>query len=132
MSERVKLVELPTFKDERGVLTAIELKDFCDFDVKRVYFLTDVVSARGGHAVRGEQKLYVCQKGEVEARMHDGEKWHEFKLSGPSEGILMTGMCFRDFWKFSEDAVLMAISSVNYNPSDYIYDLDEFIKESKS
>ena len=27
--------------------------------------------------------------------------------------------------------VLMAVSSVNYNPDDYIYDLDEFIEEVK-
>ncbi len=44
----------------------------------------------------------------------------------------MHGMCYRDFTDFSSDAVLMAISSVNYNADDYIYDLDEFINYVKS
>lgn len=126
--EKLKKIKLKTFKDARGVLTAIELKDYVDWEVKRVYYLTDVVSARGGHAVKHEKKMYVCQKGMVKCRLHDGEKWNEFELNGPDDAILMNEMCFRDFYEFSPDAVLMAISSVNYVPKDYIYDLDEFIK----
>ncbi len=128
--EKLKKIKLESFADNRGVLTPIEIKDYVDWPVKRVYFLTDVTEARGGHAVRGEKKMYVCQKGRVRARLHDGEQWHEFALEGPNDAILMNDMCFRDFYEFSPDAVLMAISSVNYVPSDYIYDLEEFKKEA--
>jgi len=125
---KVEQIKFKSFTDERGTLTPIELKDYIEWPVKRVYYLTDVLAARGGHAVKGEQKIYVCQKGTVKARLHDGLEWHEFNLSGPDDAILMSGMCFRDFYDFSSDAVLLAISSVNYVPEDYIYDLDEFIK----
>ncbi|MFH1284590.1 MAG: FdtA/QdtA family cupin domain-containing protein [Candidatus Peregrinibacteria bacterium] len=126
---KLKAVKLNSFKDERGVLTAIELKDYFEWPVKRVYYLTDVSRPRGGHAVRHEKKMYVCQKGSVKARFHDGKKWEEFEMTGPGDAILMEEMCYRDFYDFSPDAVLLAISSVNYDPNDYIYDLDEFIKE---
>jgi len=127
--EAVKKIEFKSFIDDRGCLTAIELEDFVDWPVKRVYYLTDVTKPRGGHAVRGEQKLYICQKGSIKARLHDGERWHEFDLKGPGDGIQMNEMCFRDFYDFSKDAVLLAVSSVNYVPEDYIYDLEEFKKE---
>lgn len=127
--KKVEKIKLKTFTDERGSLTAIEMQDYVDWPVKRVYYLTDVTRPRGGHAVRYEKKMYVCQKGIVKARLHDGEKWNEFELQGPDDAILMSEMCFRDFYDFSKDAVLMAISSVNYVPEDYIYDLEEFIKE---
>ncbi len=130
-SAKVQQIKLKSFTDERGVLTAIEVKDYVDWKVERVYYLTDVTKPRGGHAVRHEKKMYICQKGTIKARLHDGEKWNEFSLSGPDDAILMNGMCFRDFYDFSPDAVLMAISSVNYVPTDYIYDLDQFIKEAK-
>lgn len=126
--DKLEKIKLQTFKDERGCLTAIELKDFVDWEPKRVYYLTDVTGARGGHAVRGEKKIYVCQKGSVKARLHDGKEWREFELK-PGDGILMNKMCFRDFYEFSPEAVLLAISSVNYDPKDYIYDFNEFIKE---
>jgi hypothetical protein len=126
--EKLKKVKLNSFVDERGVLTAVELKDYVDWPVKRVYYLTDVTKPRGGHAVLHEKKMYICQKGTVKARLHDGIKWHEFDLKGPSDAILMDGLCYRDFYDFSPDAVLMAVSSVNYVPKDYIYDFDEFLK----
>ncbi len=129
--EKVQKIKLKSFRDERGVLTAIEIKDYAEWEVKRVYYLTDVTKPRGGHAVRHEKKMYVCQKGTVKARLHDGERWNEFELHGPDDAILMSSMCFRDFYDFSPDAVLLAISSVNYVPGDYIYDLEEFIKEVK-
>lgn len=126
--EKCRKITFPVFRDDRGLLVPIEIKNYADWEVKRVYYLTDVVAPRGGHAVKSEKKIYVCQKGCVKARLHDGAKWHEFELNGPSDAIVMDGMCFRDFYDFSPDAVLMAISSVNYVPEDYIYDLDEFIK----
>ncbi|MFH1218228.1 MAG: FdtA/QdtA family cupin domain-containing protein [Candidatus Peregrinibacteria bacterium] len=129
--EKIEKIKLKTFISESGSLTPIELKDYIDWEVKRVYYLTDVSGSRGGHAVRGEKKMYICQKGEVKARLHDGDKWHEFELSG-GEALIVRGACFRDFTDFSPDAILLAISSVNYEPDDYIYDLDDFISEVKS
>lgn len=131
MSQLIQKIKLPSFYDERGGLVPIELKDYIDWPVKRVYFVTDVVKPRGGHAVIGEKKIYVCQKGCVTARLHDGDEWHEYQLRGPADAILMNGFCYREFVEFSPDAVLMAISSVNYRPEDYVYDLDEFIQKAK-
>ncbi len=119
---------MKSFSDERGTLTPFEVEDYIDWPVKRIYYLTDVSLPRGGHAVKHEKKIYICQKGTVKARLHDGEKWNEFELNGPDDAILMNDMCFRDFYEFSPDAVLLAISSVKYVPEDYIYDLDEFIE----
>lgn len=128
--EKLQKVKIKSVIDERGTLSVMELKDFVDWPVKRVYYLTDVKAARGGHAVRHEKKIYICQKGTVKARLHDGAKWNEFELHGPDDAIIMNGMCFRDFYEFSADAVLLALSSVNYVPEDYIYDLEVFIKEA--
>jgi len=129
---KAEQIKLKTHKDDRGNLTVVEFKDYFDWKAKRVYYLTDVTLPRGGHAVKHEKKIYICEKGTVKARLHDGEKWNEFVLNGPDDAILMNEMCFRDFYDFSPDAVLMAISSVNYVPEDYIYDLDEFIKYAQS
>jgi len=127
----LKQIKFKTFVDERGSLTAIELCDFADWQAKRVYYLTDVTAPRGGHCVKGEKKIYVCQKGSIKCRFHDGSGWTSFDMKGPSDAILMEGDYFRDFYEFSPDAVLMAISSVNYDPKEYIYDLNEFIEWRK-
>jgi hypothetical protein len=125
----LRKIQLKTFTDDRGPLSVLELKDYVDWPVKRIYYISDVLKDRGGHAVRHEKKIYVCIKGSFKARFHDGKEWTEFAMKGPSDAILMEQVCFREFFNFSPDAVLLAVSSVNYVPEDYIYDLDEFIKE---
>lgn len=126
---KFKKIQLKTFEDERGKLTPIELPDYIDWPVKRVYYVTDVKEARGGHAVRGEKKMYIMMQGSCKARLHDGDEWHEFEMNGPSEALLMQEMCFREFTDFSQGSVLAIISNMSYDPEAYIYDLDEFIKE---
>ena len=130
--EKLQKLEIATFVDDRGTLSALELKDFIDWKVERIYYLTDVKKARGGHAVRHEKKIYICVKGCVKAKFHDGKQWIEYELKGPNDAVYMKEMCFRDFYYFSDNAVLLAVSSVNYKPDDYIYDLGQFISEVNS
>jgi len=122
----LKKIQLPTHTDDRGKLSVIEMKDYVEWPVKRVYYVTDVQADRGGHAVKGEKKMYVCMQGSMKARFHDGEAWHEFQLEGPNDAILLESMCWREFSEFSKGAVLMAISNMNYEPDQYMYDFDEF------
>ncbi|MBD3328715.1 WxcM-like domain-containing protein [Candidatus Peregrinibacteria bacterium] len=121
--ETVKKKKLPKHSDDRGELTVIELRDFIDWEPKRIYYVTNAVKDRGGHAVVGEKKMYVCMKGSCSARIHDGQNWKTFDLKGPNDALLVNHICFREFFDFSEDAVLMAISNMNYEPDKYIFDL---------
>lgn len=127
--QKFRIVEFKVFEDERGKLVPVELKDYVDWEVKRFYYVTDVKLPRGGHAVRGEKKIYVMMQGSALARIHDGQDWQEIKLQGPSQALIMDQMCFREFADFSEGAVLAVLSNMNYDPESYIYDLEEFIKE---
>lgn len=122
---------LPTHADPRGNLTALELKDYIDWPVARVYYVTDTLLPRGGHAVRGEKKIYVVMSGSCTGRFHDGIEWKELELKGPSDAVKMEGLYYREFTNFAPGTVLMAISSVNYDKSLYIYDFEEYLKEAK-
>lgn len=124
----MKKIKIPTFADERGNLSVLELKDFIDWEPKRIYYVTGAVKDRGGHAVKGEKKIYICAQGTITARLHDGKEWTEIKLTGPDDGILVEDLVYRVFKDFSEGAVLVAVSNMNYEKDKYIYDFDEFVK----
>ena len=126
--EVVQKITIPTFVDERGSLSVIEIADFVDWQVKRIYYVTDTKMSRGGHSVKGEKKLYVCVQGSVTGKFHDGEKWIEFSLKGPGEAVRMDDYCWREFDQFSEGSVLMAISNMAYEKDKYIMDFDEHVK----
>lgn len=125
----LKQIKIPTFTDPRGDLSAIEMHEYAQWPVKRIYYVTNTKSERGGHAVRGEKKMYVCVQGNMLGRFHDGEKWHEFEMKGPDDAVLMEGLCWREFKNFSLGAVLVAISNMNYDKDTYIMDFEEFLKE---
>lgn len=125
---KFRLIKIPTYSDERGNLSSIELKDYVKWTPKRIYYTTDVKAERGHHAVRGEKKIYICMCGFVTVRLHDGKKWHIFKLKGPDAGIVVEGLCWREFKGFAPNTVLAAISNIHYDKGKYIYNFDEFLK----
>lgn len=130
--KKIELVQLKHFNDERGELIPIELKEHIDWEAKRVYYAFNNKETRGGHAHKIEKELFICAQGEFTARVHDGEKWHEHKLKGPNQGIYIENMIWHEFTDFSEDGILLAVSSTNYDATDYIRDFDKFIKLSES
>lgn len=127
--ENIQLIKLPHFKDERGELVPIELKDHIDWEAKRVYYVFNNKETRGGHAHRTEKELFICVRGEFTARVHDGKEWQEHKLKGPDQAIYTDNMIWHEFTDFSENGILLAVSSTNYDPSDYVHDFDQFLKE---
>ena len=121
-------IQLKTHSDARGDLTPVELKEMIPFEVKRVYFLTNTRGKRGGHAHMKEQEFFICVKGSFSAKIHDGEKWHTFKMDGGRDALYNDAMVWHEFDDFSDDAVLLAISSTNYEGNKgYIMDFDQFL-----
>lgn len=125
-----KLVDLQSFTDVRGSLTPLELKDFIDFAVKRMYVVHDNKTDRGGHAHIVEEELFVLVSGSCTANIHDGSDWKEIKLEANKQALYVGQMVWHGFSNFSPDGVLVALSSTNYNPnrSDYVEDFDQFLK----
>lgn len=126
-----KFYTLQLFEDERGSLVPLELKDFIDWTPKRVYYSYGNSETRGGHCHRTEKELFICQKGSFKARIHDGSIWHEKTLQ-PREAVRVDNMIWHEFTDFSKDGILLAVSSTNYDPDDYIRDFDQFLKEKRA
>lgn len=121
--------KLKTFLDQRGGLTPVEVSNYCDFDVKRVYTVYSNKEKRGGHAHLVEEEVFFMAAGTCVARLHDKANWIEISLSANENLIYVGKLIWHEFDNFSDDAVLVALSSTNYNPdrSDYIEDFDKFL-----
>ncbi len=124
------MFELKTFTDERGSLTPIELKDYFSFDVKRTYTVHNNSTKRGGHCHLCEEEFFYLASGTCTARLHDGNDWIEIEMDANTDAIYVGTYVWHEFDNFSEDGVLVALSSTNYNPerNDYIEDFNEFLK----
>jgi len=126
--ESYKLLNFKVYGDEDGKLCPLYFEQL-PFKPKRAYFIYSSKIKRGGHAHKKEEEVFVCIAGSFRARIHDGKKWRTYKLYKPGKAIYTDKMIWHEFDDFSEDGVMLAISSTVYNGTkDYIMDFAEFIK----
>lgn len=104
------IVTLPTFTDERGILTVMEKEPF---DIKRVFWLYDLKDKRGGHAHKECHQLIVAVHGSIEVEIDGQEYW----LFNPSIGLHVPP---RHFVNISGTGVALILCSDHYDEDDYI------------
>lgn len=132
MQEKFKKYELKNIPTARFTMNPIELKEYIDFEVKRVYFITNPSGPTGSHYHKVEEEFFVMVQGTATAVIDYGNGLEEISMKAPSSGIYVGSFVWHQFKDFSPDAILLALSSTNYNPdrSDYVEDYQEFKKNA--
>lgn len=127
----VQMLEFPQRGDERGRLVVVEgLKDV-PFDIKRIFYIygSDSTVVRGNHANRNSEFVLINVAGTSKVKVKDG-KGNEavFSLNRPHTGIYLPKMIWKEMYDFSENSVLLCLSSEQYDPAEYIREYDEYVK----
>jgi dTDP-4-dehydrorhamnose 3,5-epimerase-like enzyme len=127
----IQPIPLTPHGDSRGMLVALEPEQNVPFPIRRVYYLFGTTHDvhRGCHAHRHLNQLAVAVRGSVTFLLDDGAGPVEVVLDDPTKGLLLGSMIWRDLYDFSDDCVLMVLADQVYDPSDYITDYDEFLRE---
>jgi len=117
-----------SFDGKLGSLIPFELTDF-QYYIKRVFFVKDVPinTIRGNHAHYKTKQILCCISGQIEVILFDGIN-EEKQILNKNEYVYVDNLIW-DSQKFiTDDAILFVMSNTNYDPNDYIFDIDEFIK----
>ena len=130
MNKQFKKFTLNNFATHRFTLTPLELKDYIDFDIKRIYWIIDPKDQTGEHCHYKEEELFVMLQGSCTAIIDRGNGKEEVSLDGPQNAIYVPNYVWHGFKDFSEGAVLLALTSTNYNPdrSDYLEDYEKYLE----
>ena len=125
----IKWIELPSFSDSRGVLTAIESEDSIPFPIKRVFYMYDVTENRGGHAHHETEQLAIAVAGAVKFRLTDTHKTETFLLDNPSRGLYLPPMLFlEEIIQVEPKSVCMVLASTHYDNERYIREYPDYQK----
>lgn len=125
------MLEFPQKGDERGHLVIVEGMKDVPFDIKRIFYIygSDKDVVRGQHANLKSQFVLVNVAGKSKVRVKDGlGNEAVFSLNRAHTGIYLPEMVWKDMYDFSEDSVLLVLSSEHYDPEEYIRDYDTFVK----
>jgi dTDP-4-dehydrorhamnose 3,5-epimerase-like enzyme len=125
-------VTLPVIKDGfDGVLSVAEALKTVPFDIKRVYYIYNLIHhkdvIRGKHAHKTLHQILFCINGNCKVSLDDGVKRQIVELKEPNEGIYLGPGLWHTMYDFRNSCILLVFSSDHFNESDYIRNYSEFL-----
>lgn len=120
-SQAHTLIDLSAFgSEEMGYLVPLDTMQF-PFEVKRVFYLVDVPTdaIRGKHAYYQSEQVLICLRGRVKIKCMINHHETIYELDNAKQGLYLAPHVWREAYAFSEDAILLAVSSEPFSETDY-------------
>ena len=124
--DAVRIIEVPTVRDDRGALSVIEAGLCVPFAVKRVFYMHGMTAERGGHAHRDTEQCVLAVAGSLRLELTDGRRSMSVRLDDPARGVYLPPMVFLDIYDISPDAVCLVLASTHYDMGRSIRSLAEY------
>lgn len=126
----VTIYKMPVITDLRGSISVGEFGQHLPFLPKRYFIVFDVPSreVRGEHAHKTCHQLLVCISGRVSCMVEDGTHREEILLDSPHIGVHIPPMIWSVQYRYSQDAILLVLTSEKYSADDYIRDHAEYVR----
>jgi dTDP-4-dehydrorhamnose 3,5-epimerase-like enzyme len=125
-NHKFQVVQLSSHMDSRGTLTSIEeLKDI-PFSIKRVFYMHNIVSDRGGHAHIDTDQVIIAIHGSYNITVDNGSEKKTIFMNNPEVGLYLPRLTFTDFSDISEDAVILVLASTHYDMSQSLRNYGDF------
>jgi dTDP-4-dehydrorhamnose 3,5-epimerase-like enzyme len=125
----LELINFRKIMDPRGNLTPVEHNEDVPFAIRRVYWIYDVPggSARGGHAYRTLEELFIALSGSFDLTVDNGRgSTVRQTLNRSYYGVYVPPMTWRRLENFSTNAVCLILASRPYDEGDYVRDYEAF------
>lgn len=126
------LLKFTNITGKYGNLTPIEEMIDIPFDIKRIYYITNVPTdiTRGFHAHRKLHQVLICVNGSVKIKVKNPKEEADYLLNNSSVGLYIGPYVWREMYDFTEGAVLLVLASDYYNENDYIRNIDFYMQEA--
>ena len=115
-------IEFPQIGESALGYISIAEKTKLPFEIKRVFwsYYTPKNVIRGKHAHHQLEQILIAVNGSIKVFTESIEgELKEFELSNPNEGVFIPRLNWHTM-QFSHDAVMVSLSSMVYDESDYI------------
>jgi len=131
--QHARTIALPTFVDDRGVLTAAEGGQDIPFEVRRIFYVYGIKPPfeRGGHAHPRTEQLLVAIAGRLKVDLSDGVEWRTVELDDPARGLYIPALIWARLYDFSAGAVCLAAASTHYDNATVIRDWNAYLRAGR-
>ena len=125
-----RIITIPNHIDSRGEICFLEIAKTIDFDIKRIYYITNVPQGaeRGRHAHKNLKQLMIAVGGSVNIELDDGKQKYNFLLSSPSQALYIPTGYWRILKFNDKNTSCFILASEEYDKNDYISNYEEFLR----
>ncbi len=118
-------------QEGRGSLSVLEYKNL-KFLPKRMYYISGVPKGeiRGKHGHKKDKQYLICIEGKLEVTTIDRKNKKTTTLLNKGEMYYIDKMTWGEQKYITGKEILLVLCSTNYDPKDYIYNLEEIINNS--
>ncbi len=123
-------INIRQYGDDRGRLTTIEGLNDIPFEIKRVYYISDVSAGkeRAHHAHKASRRVLSAINGSCKVLLFDGNVKKEFILNSKTKGVYFNRGVWCELSEFKDNAIILALADEIYDEADYIRDYEEYLK----
>lgn len=123
-----RLIEMDTYHDREGNITAVNAGMETDFPIHRVYYTYDIPygTQRGGHAHKHLKSWIMAAASCFEVVVDDGVQTKTFRLDRPNLALEIPAGLWRSLRSFASGAVVLVLASDYFEEEDYIRDYESF------
>jgi len=123
-------IESETFSDLRGVLDVIELPKKLNFEIKRLYYISEVPvnSIRGTHAHKNLRQIFLSLSGSFTLLVTDGERTDKVRISAHSSAYYLPSGYWRELSEFEPNSVCLVLASEHFDEADYIKEKSAYLE----
>ena len=123
-TKTIEVIDLPKILDKRGNLSIVEEFKNVPFKIERVYWIYDVPGGevRGGHAYKKSEEFIIALSGSFDVILDDSYCVKKYTLNRSYYGVYIPN---------STNSLALVLSSTPYDPDDYIFEYEDFLKLKK-
>lgn len=122
----MKIITIPSFQDDRGVLSAVEQHIDIPFNIRRIFYIHHIKANRGDHALVATDEMLIPVSGSFSIKLYDRNSSKVFLLDDPIKGLYVPRLIFLEMRDFSKDAVCLVLANTTFKTTRYLRTKAEF------
>ena len=130
---QARLVTVPSFVDDQGVISVMDWAQCLPFEARRFSYIHEPPRGprHGGHSHFTDEEAILAVSGSLIVTTDDGLMRKDYLLDSPDLALYIPPMLWHEVHSFSAGALCACFTSEPYDEEDYLYDYDRFVEDTR-
>jgi dTDP-4-dehydrorhamnose 3,5-epimerase-like enzyme len=122
------LIDIKTTQDPRGCLSSLEEINDIPIEIKRIFYMHNVTTDRGGHAHIDTDQVIIAISGTFKIKLYNGSNTKEYVMNDCTKGLYVPRLTFTTLYDFSPKAVCLVLANTYYDMKKSLRNMHDYLE----